>query len=55
MVNINKFTNFKRLDLKNIHVIFGYFSIKIRPNLNERSVFNYYNVDKLKWLSFEET
>lgn len=46
MVNINKFTNFKRLDLKNIYIIFHYFIkkiLKIRPNLNERSVFNYYN------------
>lgn len=46
MVNINKFTNFKRLDLKNINVVFCYFLKKIikkRPNLNERSVYAYYN------------
>jgi FkbM family methyltransferase len=59
MVNINKFTNFKRLDLKNIYVIFRYFlkkTIKIRPNLNERSVFNYYNyLINLNGYLFEET
>lgn len=46
MVHINKFTNFKRLDFKNTIVVFCYFikkAFKIRPNLKERSVYNYYN------------
>lgn len=46
MVSINKFTNFKRLDFKNIIIVFCYFIkkiFKIRPNLKERSVYNYYN------------
>lgn len=46
MVSINKFTNFKRLDFKNINVVLCYFIkkiFKIRPNLRERSVYAYYN------------
>jgi FkbM family methyltransferase len=46
MVSINKFTNFKRLDLKNTIIVFVYFfkkAIKIRPNLKERTVYTYYN------------
>jgi FkbM family methyltransferase len=46
MVSINKFANFKRLDFKSIIIVFCYFIkkvFKIRPNLKERSVYNYYN------------
>ncbi|MBA4277209.1 FkbM family methyltransferase [Flavobacterium sp.] len=46
MVSINKFINFKRLDLKNTIIVFCYFikkTFNIRPNLKERSVYNYYN------------
>lgn len=59
MVNINKFTNFKRLDFKNINIVFHYFIkriLKIRPNLKERSVYAYYNyLIDLNGTLFEET
>lgn len=59
MVSINKFTNFKRLDLKNITVVFIYFVkkvLKIRPNLKERTVYAYYNyLIDLDGTLFEET
>ena len=59
MVSINKFTNFKRLDLKNIYIVFRYFFkriFKIRPNLNERIVYAYYNdLINLNGYLFEET
>ncbi len=46
MVSINKFTNFNRLDVENICIVFLYFFkriLKIRPNLRERTVYAYYN------------
>jgi FkbM family methyltransferase len=59
MVSINKFTNFKRLDLKNTIIVFVYFfkkAIKIRPNLKERTVYAYYNhLINLNGTLFEET
>jgi FkbM family methyltransferase len=59
MVNINKFTNFNRLDVKNIYIVFLYFIkrvLKIRPNLKERSVFAYYNyLIDLNGYLYEET
>lgn len=59
MVSINKFTNFNRLDVKNIIVVFHYFIkriLKIRPNLNERSVYAYYNyLIDLNGSLYEET
>lgn len=59
MVSINKFTNFKRLDLKNINVVILYFFkriLKIKPNLNERNVYVYYNyLINLNGYLFKET
>jgi FkbM family methyltransferase len=59
MVSINKFTNFKRLDLKNISIVFLYYFkriLKTRPNLNERIVYAYYNdLINLNGYLYEET
>lgn len=46
MVSINKFTNFNRLNIKNIYIVFLYFFkrvLKIKPNLHERNVYVFYN------------
>lgn len=59
MVSINKFTNFKRLDLKNTYVVLLYFLkriLRIKPNVNERKVYAYYNqLIALNGFLFEET
>ena len=46
MVSVNIFTNLNRLNIKNTIIVFIYLfkkALKFKPNLNERTVYAYYN------------
>lgn len=59
MIKINKFTNFKRLDFKNISIVLRYYIkrlLKIKPNRREHAFYIFYNylIESGGYL-FEET